>query len=359
MSAPRLRGDLDRFPVYRPGRPAPAGPGRTYKLSSNESPLGPLPSVRDAIAEAASRAHLYPDWTAAALVATLAERHGVEEGRVVVGSGSSEVLSQLIRAVAGPGDEVVYAWRSFEAYPSLVVAAGATPVQVPLAQGGRHDMPALAAAVTPATRLVMVCSPNNPTGTTVTHEEMVALLEAVPTDVAVLLDEAYCEFDRSEDGPRADALLAAYPHLVVARTFSKAWGLAGMRIGYGVAPLGLAAAMRRMAIAFGVTGLAQAAALASLEAEGELAERVADVVAQRDRLVAALRGQGWDVPDAQGNFVWVAAGDSTDALGRVLYDNGISAREFEGEGVRITVGSSDATDAVIAACALAATAPAG
>ncbi|MGL5930840.1 MAG: histidinol-phosphate transaminase, partial [Dermatophilaceae bacterium] len=308
----RLRAALGGLPSYRPGRLAAPPPGVTaYKISSNENPYPPLPSVLDAVREAASGMNRYPDMGVAALSAALAERLAVPVERVSTGPGSVGVLDQLVAATCDAGDEVVFAWRSFEAYPIVTTLAGAVPVQVPLAPGGRHDLPAMARAVTPRTRLVLVCTPNNPTGTTVGAAELEAFLDDVPDDVLVVIDEAYLEFVTAPDAPDALAVQRSRPNVAVLRTFSKAYGLAGLRVGYAVAHEPVAAALRAAALPFGVNSLAQVAAVASLAAEDELAVRVKDLVDERERVVAALRAQGWELPEQQANFVWFGLGSRT------------------------------------------------
>ena len=215
------------------------------------------------------------------------------ESRLALGPGSVGVLGQLVAATCDPGDEVVFAWRSFEAYPILVTLAGAVPVMVPLADGDRHDLAAMAAAITPRTRMVLVCTPNNPTGTAVGDAELEVFLEQVPSDVLVVLDEAYLEFVTAPDSPDALAVHRSRSNVVVLRTFSKAYGLAGLRVGYAVAHEAVAEALRKAAIPFGVNSLAQVAAVASLEAFDELEVRVKELVSERERVVAALREQGW------------------------------------------------------------------
>ena len=223
------------------------------------------------------------------------------------------ILAQLVLATSGPGDEVIFAWRSFEAYPWLAIVAGATPVQVPLTADARHDLPAMAAAITDRTRAIIVCSPNNPTGPIVTQAEFDEFLAAVPSDVLVILDEAYAEFVTDPDAVDGLRVLgtAGHPNVVVLRTFSKAFGLAGLRIGYAIGHPRILDAARSTSIPLSVTAQAEEAALASLDAEEELLERVRTIAERRDRLAAALREAGWRVPEAQGNFVWLPAGDET------------------------------------------------
>lgn len=347
------RAGLDAVPAYRQGRSAPAG---ASKLSSNESPYPPLPSVIDAVHDRLGSIHRYPDMSAAALRARLAERYDVDPGLVTVGAGSVELAAQLIHAVAGDGDEVMFAWRSFEAYPSLVRIAGATPVAVPLTAEHVHDLDAMLAAITPRTRLIFVCNPNNPTGTVVGADELERFVAAVPHDVLVVIDEAYVHFDRTtyfdaETGGAGIELFRRHPHVAVLHTFSKAYGLAGLRIGYAIAPAEIAENQRKVAVPFGVTDLAQIAASASLDAEDELSLRIDEVVRQRDRLHALLLAAGWPAVRSQANFVWVPAGERTEELETLLREGGVITRAFAGEGVRISSGSAEDIDRVEAALA--------
>jgi len=342
---PRIRPEIAALPAYRQGRPAAAD---AFKLSSNENPFDPLPGVLEAI-QGATGINRYPDATAARLRERLAARHGVSADDVHVGAGSVSLLAQLILATSGPGDEVVYAWRSFEAYPSLVAVGGATSVQVPLTADFRHDLPAMAAAVTERTRLIIVCSPNNPTGTTVTHDDFAAFVDAVPADVLIVLDEAYAEFvtDRSSvEGGRVRAIIAR-PNIVVLRTFSKAYGLAGLRVGYAIGHTRVLDAARSTAIPLSVTAAAEEAALASLDAESELLERVTVIAERRDRLVARLRDAGWAVPDAQGNFVWLPAEARTAEVAAAFEEAGLVVRPFAGDGVRVSVGEEESLARIV------------
>jgi histidinol-phosphate aminotransferase len=340
------RPGLDAVPAYRQGRSAPAG---ASKLSSNESPHPPLPSVISAVSARLETIHRYPDMSAATLRADLAACYGVDSELVTVGAGSVEIAAQLIHAVAGVGDEVMFAWRSFEAYPSLVRIAGATPVAVPLNADHAHDLDAMLAAITPYTRLIFVCNPNNPTGTVVSADALEAFVASVPHDVLVVIDEAYVHFDRTDSFGAGVELFRRHPHVAVLHTFSKAYGLAGLRIGYAIAPAEIAASQRKVAVPFGVTDLAQVAARASLDAEDELAIRIDEVVAQRDRLLALLQGADWPAVASQANFVWVPAGERTEQLEALLRDGGVITRAFPGEGVRISSGSSADIDRVKAA----------
>ena len=211
----------------------------------------------------------------------------------------------------------------------------------------RHDLDAMAAAITDRTRVVIVCSPNNPTGTIVTAAEFEQFMSRVPADLLVLLDEAYIEFVR--DGASVDGrtLIGRYPNLVVLRTFSKAYGLAGLRVGYAIGPVAILDAARSTAIPLGVTGAATAGAIASLDAEAELLERVDVIVERRDRLRSALIAQGWPVPQAQGNFVWLPTGADTAAVAERLFDAGVVTRAFPPEGIRVSVGEEESVDTLL------------
>ena len=318
------------------------------KLASNENPFHPLPSVRSAIADAASLLNRYPDHRATALRTALAERHDLGVEQVTVGCGSVGLLQQILLSFVDPGQEVLYAWRSFEAYPIYTSTVGGVSVQIPLVNE-QFDMVALTAAVTERTRVVLVTSPNNPTGTIVSHDEMVTLLEAVPDGCLVVLDEAYYEYVTSPTAPRALSLLARYPNLLVLRTFSKAYGLAALRVGYAFADPDVIGAVDRTLIPFAVNGLGQTAALASLEASDELQVRVRATLAERDRVVAELTGRGVWMPDQQANFVWLPVGAAAAELTIGLERNGVVTRPFPGEGIRVTIGSVEENDKFLAA----------
>ncbi len=349
MAKVRLRDSIAQLPSYVPGA-RPDGT-LTEKLSSNENPFPPLTGVVAAVSDAAADLNRYPDLAATQLVTELASRFQVEPEQVVVGNGSVALLETILTALLEPGDEVVYAWRSFEAYPIAVAIAGGTAVPVPLTEGERHDLPAMAAAVTDRTKAVILCSPNNPTGPALRDAEVRALLAELPEGVLVLIDEAYIEFVRTaDDDAVVDALtlLREDPRVLVLRTFSKAYGLAGLRVGYALARPRIAKGLRAASTPFGVNALAQVAAVASLNSEAELFERVEELTAERERLVDALRAAGWDIPEAQGNFVWFPVGDRAGLLAAAFARAGILVRPFAGDGVRVTVGDREANDAVIA-----------
>lgn len=346
---PRLRAGVDRLFVYPSATRAPA-PG-IHRVSLNELALPPLPVVLDAIAAAARDAHRYPDTYGARVAEAVAGRLGRAVDDVVVGPGSNALLLRLLTAACGPGDEVVFPWRSFEAYPVNVEVTGATPVPVPLTADHRHDLAAMAAAVTPRTRALLLCSPNNPTGPALRTAEVEDLLGALPDDLLVVLDEAYREFSIEPETVDGVELGRRYPHVVSLRTFSKAHGLAGLRIGYGVGTPEVVRAVRAVGVPFAVPEVAQAAALASLAAEGELAERVAGVAAERDRVAAALRQAGWPVPESQSNFLWLPLGARARDFGNACAEAGVLVRVFDGDGVRVTVGEPAAMDLVLSVAA--------
>ena len=289
----------------------------------------------------------YPDMGSSALYTALSARLGVPASDLAAATGSVALIYQLLSAFCDPGDEVVYAWRSFEAYPIAVTTAAATSVQVPVTADGRHDLKAMAAAVTDRTKVLMVCTPNNPTGPAVTQTELDELLAAVPSHVVVVVDEAYVEFVRMDDAVDGLATYRAHPNVVLFRTFSKAYGLAGFRVGYAVAHEPIAAALRAVSLPFGVSAVAQAAAIASLDAEAELFERVDALAAERERVVAGLREAGWQVPEPQGNFVWFELGDRTAEFAAAADDAGIVVRPFAGEGARVSIGEPEANDRLL------------
>ncbi|MBL3699438.1 histidinol-phosphate transaminase [Leucobacter luti] len=348
----RFRPEVLAVPAYRQGA-TPTQPG--FKLSSNENPFAPLPGVAAAIA-ARGDVNRYAAAAMPELRAEIAAEFGVAADHVHLAAGSVAILYQLVHAAAGPGDEYLYAWPSFEAYPALGLASGATPVGVPLTATAEHDLDAMAAAITERTRVILLCTPNNPTGPALARADVERFLARVPADTLVVLDEAYREFVTDPAAVRGEDILASSPNLVVLRTFSKAYGLAGLRIGYGVGDPAIFRAAASVAIPLSVTGIAESAARASLtpEARAVHAERVAAIVDRRDRLGAGLRELGLDVPDAQGNFVWIpetAAGGGgvpdALALGASFAAAGTLVRPFAGAGVRISVGEDESLAVII------------
>ena len=341
-----IRPDLDTLPAYVPGKTIPGA----IKLASNEVALPPTPPVLAAIAEAAAAGNRYPDLAVTNLTARLAEARGVAPERIAVGCGSVSLCQQLVQATCRePADEVVFAWRSFEAYPIVTQIGGATIRTVPLDAEFRHDIDAMAAAVGPKTRLVFVCSPNNPTGTAVTRAELERLLAAVPPDVLVALDEAYHEYVTDPDVVDGLQLVDAHPNLVVLRTFSKAYRLAGLRVGYAVGSAEVATALRKVCSPFSVSTVAQAAAIAALDDAEALLAGCAGVRSERVRVRDALLDAGFTVPPTQSNFVWLALGEATSAFAAHCMEHKVIVRPFHPDGVRVTVTDPEENDAFLAA----------
>ena len=365
-----VRSDLSTLPAYVPGKALPDA----LRLASNETAAAPLPAVQEAVAKAAAGLNRYPDMGVAALRGELAEWLSRTPGapdltaeNIAVGNGSSALCLQAIQATCQDGDEVVFPWRSFEAYPILAQIAGARPVAVPLSNDYRIDLNAMLAAVTERTRLIFVCNPNNPTGTVVPQAQLTEFLKQVPEDVQVVLDEAYIEYDRSGlvgnagaegadvpgEGFTASvnglALMAQFPNAAVCRTFSKAYGLAGVRLGYLAGSAEFVEALLKVAIPFGVNALAQVAGLESIgeEAQQQLQQRVTETINQRERVTESLPAE-LQVP-SQANFVWLPVGDKAEALEAAMKEEGILTRCFAGEGVRITVTDETETEELIPA----------
>ena len=322
-----------------------------HRLALNESPYPPLPSVRHAMERAVAEAHRYPPFHPDDLTERIAAWCRVTSDRVAVGSGSVGVALQLLQAVVQPGDTVAYAWRTFDAYPLLASMTGAQPVPVPLSPDGHQDLAAMLAAVDRRTRVVVLCNPHNPTGSLVTADALSAFLRQVPRHVTVLLDEAYVEFARDTELPDSPALLDAHPNLLVLRTFSKAYGLAALRVGYGLGARDLVERIRRQQLPFGINAVATAAVKASLRAEGELRLRVDAIVAERERLRRELVCLGWRVRPGHANSVWLAAPDPVEEGAAALTDAGVEARHYPGEGLRLTVGDRRANDTLLTALA--------
>jgi histidinol-phosphate aminotransferase len=344
------RSDLSALPGYVPGKSVPGA----VKLASNEVSAGPLPSVRTAIAEAAVGINRYPDTVSGSLVQRLAQRFETDAEGIVVGCGSVSLCQMLIQATCHDNDEVLYAWRSFEAYPILTKVVGATPVQVPLTAEHALDLDAMLAAITDRTRLIFVCTPNNPTGTAVGGDELARFVERVPEHVLVVIDEAYREFVDSPDVP--DGLefakrqwAAGRDNVTVLRTFSKAYGLAGLRVGYCASSVAVADALRKVAVPFAVNVLAQTAAIASLDAEDELMARCRAIVGERSRVRDALLQLGYRVPPTQANFVWLPLGERTSEFNEHCLAHHVVVRAFVGDGARVTIGEPDENDTFLAA----------
>jgi histidinol-phosphate aminotransferase len=352
----RIRPDLVTLPAYKAGQKLVARAGqRVYKLSSNESPHPPLASVVEAIARAAFEVNRYPDPMNSELTAMLSDKLDVPAECITFSTGSVALLGNLMQVLCTPSaesaaerDEVLYAWRSFEAYPIWAQIAGAKSVQVPLNQSQGHDLAAMAAAITERTRMILICTPNNPTGTCVSAADFDEFMRAVPAEVLVVVDEAYGEYVSADSALQGLDAFRKYPNVAVLRTFSKAYGLAGLRVGYVIAPVEVSDFLRRTALPFGVSSVAQAATKASLEAEPELLERVAETQRERERVVAALRSAGWQIEDMQANFIWLPFAQGPAEAQAACEAVGLAVRPFP-EGLRITLGEPAANDLLIEA----------
>lgn len=344
-AGPSLRANVEGLPDYVAGRRATDA--KVAALASNESHEAPLPSVERVVRESISRINRYPDMAASALRERLALFLNVSPEEVVVGPGSVGVLQQIMAAMCGPGDEVIFAWRSFEAYPILVTLTGATPVPVPLDHDEYHDLDAMLAAINDRTRVVIICTPNNPTGTTVGQSQLERFVAKVPEHVLVVIDEAYVEYVGSQ-GIDSLEIFRTHANVCVLRTFSKAYGLAGLRVGYAAAHEALAQGLRRVALPFGVTALAQAAAIASLDATEEIQARAAAVIEERSRVIRHLRSAGWNLPDSNANFIWLGAdGELKKKLVDAFDHADILVRGYADDGVRVTLADATTNDRVL------------
>jgi histidinol-phosphate aminotransferase len=341
-----IRPDLDTLPAYVPGKTVPGA----IKLASNEVALPPSPAVLDAITAAAAGGNRYPDLAAVNLTERLAAFCGIAPERIAVGCGSVSLCQQLVNSTCRETtDEVLCAWRSFEAYPIVTQIGGAVLRTVALDGEFRHDLDAMAAAVGPNTRLVFVCSPNNPTGPAVTDAEVRRFLAAVRPDVVVALDEAYFEFVTDPDAVNGRTLLDEHPNLVVLRTFSKAYRLAGFRVGYALGAAPVIAALRKVCAPFSVSVPAQAAAIAAIDHSDELLADLRPIVDERARVREALLAAGFTVPATQANFVWLALGDAAVPFAAHCMDQKVVVRPFAGDGVRVTVSHAEENDVFLAA----------
>ncbi|MBN3458277.1 histidinol-phosphate transaminase [Mycobacterium sp. DSM 3803] len=338
----RLRPELAEIPAYTPGKTVPGA----IKIASNETVHGPLPSVRDAILAATENINRYPDNGYLDLREHLAKHVNFAPENIAVGCGSVSLCQQLVQITATVGDEVLFGWRSFEVYPLQVRTAGATPVQVPL-RDHVFDLDAILAAITDRTRLIFICNPNNPTSTVVEPDALARFVAAVPPHILIALDEAYVEYIRDGLAPDSLGLVRTHSNVVVLRTFSKAYGLAGLRVGYAVADPDIITALGKVYVPFSATTLSQAAAIACLDASEELLARTDAVVAERKRVTATLRDTGFTVPPSQANFIWLPLAERTlDFVARAA-DSRIIVRPYGEEGVRVTVAAPHENDAFL------------
>ena len=348
-SVGRPRPAVDLMPAYRPGKGAAQaeaehGITNAIKLASNENPLPPIQSILDAVAAAAAGANRYADHRATAVRERLSTWLDVEIEQVTVGSGSVGLLQQLFLTYVDPGDEVVYPWRSFEVYPVYTQLMAGTAVATALTDAHAFDLDAVADSITHRTKLVLLATPNNPTGTAVSTTDLATLLDGISAATIVVIDEAYREFlDPSLGDPVGD-LVPHYPNVVVTRTFSKAQGMAGIRAGYAIAHPEVISAIDKTLVPFAVSALAQAAAIAAIDAESEIARRVDNILSERARVITALTDAGWHLPDAQANFVYLPIGERTDDIYLGLERRGVVTRPFSNEGIRVTISTPDDND---------------
>lgn len=348
MNQPRIRPEIADLPTYKAGKHVDAVAGMTpYKLSSNENACAPSPIVLAAIMDAAEKINRYPDPFASVLTKSISKKFDVPESMIATGTGSVGVCQQIVQATCSADDEVIFAWRSFEAYPIITQIAGAKSVEVPLLADGSHDLQAMAKAITSSTRVIYICTPNNPTGNIVSQAEVDEFLAKVPDDVLVIIDEAYVEFNRDPSAVNGLATVKTNTNVGLLRTFSKAYGLAGLRVGYFIGPDNVAEAVRKTAVPFGVSNIAQSAAVACLEHEEELLEDVEAIVQRRNWFERELRSLGVDFVASQANFVWLPLGQETQIFTKLCTDYALAIRSFADEGVRISIGEQAGLDRIL------------
>jgi histidinol-phosphate aminotransferase len=323
---------LAEIPGYVPGAPAGKAPEAIAgegiaQLASNESPWGPHPKVAEAVARAAAAANRYPDPDGTLLRRRIAERHDTDPSRVAIANGSCEILLAAALALAEPGAEIVYAWPSFSIYPYLAPLSGAREIRVPLAEGYVHDLDAMAAELTAATQLVLVCNPNNPTSTHVPVARIAELVERLPDHVTLIVDEAYVEFQLDDDPDATVDLWRDHPNLVLLRTFSKVYGLAGLRVGYALCAASFRAAVDAVRQPFSINAAAQAAAAEAIRHQEDVADRVERTIIERVVVEGGIRDLGLATPDSHANFSWVDLGDRDEqAIVGALADEGVLVR---------------------------------
>ena len=349
----RVRPAVSSLASYRPGKAASQvedehGIEGAIKLASNENPWSPVAPIADAISAAVAGVNRYADNNATEVREAIGAWLGVATDRITVGCGSSGLLQQLFMTYVDPGDEVVFPWPSFEVYPVFSTQFDATQVRVPLVDF-RFDLEAVAAAVTDRTKLIFLATPNNPTGTSIAMTDVKTLLRGIPDDVIVVIDEAYREFSDASFGDPVVELQPDHPNLVVTRTFSKAFGLAGLRSGYGVADPEIIEQLDKVRLAFSVNNLAQAGMLAAIEHEAAAMENVAVLLVERVRCVETLTGAGVETVPTQGNFVFVPTAERTTDIAVAMEKKGVVTRPFPDFGLRITVGSPEENDRWLAA----------
>lgn len=356
MPMPTFREDVRQISPYRPGRPVSEvarefgfDPAGIVKLASNESPLPPVETAVSAMSQAITGVNRYPDNDCHDLRLRLADHLGVEADHVWVGGGSSELLRVIATAVGGSGTNAVYAWPSFVVYRLASILAGAEYREIPLGEGHVHDLAAMADAIDERTTVVYVCNPNNPTGSHLSSGAISDFIDAVPDRVLVVIDEAYHEYVTADDYSTALRHSVERPNVVVTRTFSKVYGLAALRVGYGVAQPATTSELRKAQAPFTVTSLGQIGALASLEEPHEIQRRVEVNAAERERLESVFAERGIEYVPSQANFVYLRLGATTSATTDAFLSHGVIVRPFQGGWVRVSVGTNDENDRFITA----------
>ena len=350
---PTYRPDLETIPYYTPGKPIgevarELGIDSIDKLASNECPTEPFPEVIAAIAAAGTTVNRYPDSAQYELTRALATHHDVDPSSVWVGAGSSEVLRCTALSVGGPGTNAVFAQPSFVMYRIATLVAHAEPIAIPLDDDFNHDLDAMLAAIDPATTLVYVCNPNNPTGGIRSGVDVRAFIDAVDESVTIIVDEAYAEYVTEPTYESMLPMAPSMPNVLVARTFSKIHGLAGLRVGYGVGHPDLVARLRTTQPPFAVTAPAQEAAQVSLSLQDRVADRVVANDLGRSRLTEGLSSRGYRVAASQANFVYFEPEDNANDLFGALLEQGVIVRVL-GAGVRVTVGTPAENERFLAA----------
>lgn len=347
------RDVLEKISPYVPGKPISdvqreLGLTHVIKLASNENPFGCSEKVKQAVTEAISGMALYPDGNATLLREQLAQKLGLHADQLVFGAGSNEIITFIAQVFLAPGDESIFADPSFTWYDTAVRASGAQPVAIPL-KDHRHDLEAMKNAITDKTKVIWICNPNNPTGTTITREEQEAFLQAVPSNIVVVLDEAYYEFARGEDYPESLPLLQKYPNLIILRTFSKAYGLASLRVGYGAASSEMISYLNRIRPPFNVNTLAQIAAAAALEDQDFVSKTITETKKGLSKLYEAFDRLKLNYVKSRANFIWVETPYLSGEMFQRLLHKGVIVRPFMGNWLRITVGTEEENAALVQA----------
>lgn len=346
-----FRDVIENISPYVPGKPISdvqreLGLSNVIKLASNENPFGCSPKVKQAIAEGLSEINLYPDGNATLLRESLARHYGLDPEQFVFGAGSNEIISFIAQLFLNPGDESIYPMPSFVWYNTAVRAVGAVPVKIPL-RDYTTDLDAIKSSITEKTKIIWICNPNNPTGTIITDKQQEEFLDSVPRNVVVVLDEAYYEYAKGEGFPESVPLLNKYPNIIVLRTFSKAYGLAALRVGYGITSPEIVSYLNRIRPPFNVNTLAQKAAVAALEDQSFVSYAVSETKKGRLTLYEAFEKLGLKYIKSYTNFIWVETSYQSGEIFQKLLKKGVIIRPFMDNWIRITVGTEEENRALI------------